>query len=106
MPKKSSTKDTAADFARRSNATSRMRRGPQEGRPAIAGKDFSPRPMPRPARESDLAPSESMRPMTNPRRSDAVDRGNENIVLSRASRTTCCAVSGLLKAARSTASPI
>jgi hypothetical protein len=77
------TEDTAADFARRSDATSRMNRPPQGMRPAIAGKDFSPRPMPRPwqipARESDLAPSESMRPMTNPRRSDAVDRGNENI---------------------------
>jgi hypothetical protein len=35
--------------------------------------------MPRPAKESDLAPSESLRPMTNPRRSDAIDRGNENI---------------------------
>jgi len=79
MAKKSRTQDTAADFARRSNATSRMGRPLQEMRPAIAGKDFSPRPMPRPARESDLAPSESMRPMTNPRRSDAVDRGNENI---------------------------
>jgi hypothetical protein len=79
MAKKSRTQDTAADYARRTNATSRMRRGPQEGRPAIAGKDFSPRPMPRPAKESDLAPSESLRPMTNPRRSDAIDRGNENI---------------------------
>jgi hypothetical protein len=90
MPmKKSRTQDTAADFARRSNATSRMNRPPRS-MPAdeMPGKDFSPRPMPRPwqipslnpaARESDLAPSESMRPMTNPRRSDAVDRGNENI---------------------------
>ena len=79
MAKKSRTQDTAADFARRSNATSRMNRPPQGMRPAIAGKDFSPRPMPRPAKESDLAPSESLRPMTNPRRSDAIDRGNENI---------------------------
>jgi hypothetical protein len=66
------TEDTAADFARRSDP-------PREMRPAIAGEDFSPRPMPRPSRGSDLAPSGSMRPMTNPRRSDAVDRGNENI---------------------------
>ena len=83
MAKKSRTQDTAADYARRTNATSRMNRPPQMMRPAIAGKDFSPRPMPRPwqipARESDLAPSESLRPMTNPRRSDAIDRGNENI---------------------------
>ena len=80
MPmKKSRTQDTAADFARRSNATSRMNRPPRDMRPAIAGEDFSPRPMPRPSRGSDLAPSGSMRPMTNPRRSDAVDRGNENI---------------------------
>jgi hypothetical protein len=73
------TEDTAADFARRSDATSRMNRPPRDMRPAIAGEDFSPRPMPRPSRGSDLAPSGSMRPMTNPRRSDAVDRGNENI---------------------------
>jgi hypothetical protein len=79
MAKKSRTQDTAADYARRTNATSRMRREPQAMRPALAGKDFSPRPMPRPAKESDLAPSESLRPMTNPRRSDAIDRGNENI---------------------------
>ena len=72
MPmKKSRTQDTAADYARRSNATSRMGRPLQEMRPAIAGKDFSPRPMPRPTR----APEESMRPVTRP--DDALDRMEE-----------------------------
>jgi hypothetical protein len=65
------TEDTAADFARRSDATSRMNRPPQGMRPAIAGKDFSPRPMPRPTR----APEESMRPVTRP--DDALDRMEE-----------------------------
>jgi hypothetical protein len=72
MPmKKSRTQDTAADFARRSNATSRMNRPPQGMRPAIVGEDFSPRPMPRPTR----APEESMRPVTRP--DDALDRMDE-----------------------------
>jgi hypothetical protein len=77
MAKKSRTRDTAADFARRSNATSRMnhpetreRRAQEErrvqeerpARPALVGKDFSPRPTPRPTR----APEESMRPVTRP----------------------------------------
>jgi hypothetical protein len=65
------TEDTAADFARRSDATSRMNRPPQGMRPAIAGKDFSPRPMPRPTR----SPEESMRPVTRP--DDALDRMEE-----------------------------
>ena len=64
MPKKSRTQDTAADFARRSNAVSRMNRPrlPREERPAIVEEDFSPRPMPRPSR----GPEESMRPVTRP----------------------------------------
>lgn len=68
MAKKSRTQDTAADFARRSNAISRMRRPPREERPALVGKDFSPRPMPRPSR----GPEESMRPVMRP--DDTMDR--------------------------------
>jgi hypothetical protein len=71
MAKKPRTQDTAADFARRSNATSRMNRPPQMMRPSIVGEDFSPRPMPRPSR----APEESMRPVTRP--ADAMDRMEE-----------------------------
>jgi hypothetical protein len=37
------------------------------------------KPVPRPRVPDSMGPSESLRPMTNPRRSDAVDRGNENI---------------------------
>lgn len=41
------------------------------------------KPVPRPMRTApamdSMGPSVSMRPMTNPRRSDAIDRGNENI---------------------------
>ena len=37
------------------------------------------KPVPRPMRTDSMSPSESLRPMTNPRRSDAIDRGNENI---------------------------
>jgi hypothetical protein len=73
MPmKKSRTQDTAADFARRSNATSRMNRPPQGMRPAIVGEDFSPRPMPRPSERSRRihAPCYS-----NP--DDALDRMDE-----------------------------
>jgi hypothetical protein len=101
MPmKKSRTQDTAADFARRSNATSRMNRPPRsmptDEMPA-GGPDASPlaptstrdKPVPRPMRTAPtigpLAAAASRdlvaspRPMPNPRRSDAVDRGNENI---------------------------
>jgi hypothetical protein len=67
------TEDTAADFARRSDATSRMNRPPQGMRPAIAGKDFSPRPMPRPSRGSDLAPT-STRDKPVPRPSTVEER--------------------------------
>jgi hypothetical protein len=91
MAKKARTEAHPPGKARRTSATFGC--GRPLRRAAIAGKDFSPRPMPRPAKESDLAPSESSRPMTNPRRSDA-DRsaGTRTFVLSRASRTTCCAV--------------
>jgi hypothetical protein len=99
MPmKKSRTQDTAADFARRSNATSRMNRPPRsmpaDEMPA-GGPDASPlaptstrdKPVPRPRVAASAAPTmafrpaplASPRPMPNPRRSDAVDRGNENI---------------------------
>jgi hypothetical protein len=67
------TEDTAADFARRSDATSRMNRPPRDMRPAIAGEDFSPRPMPRPSRGSDLAPT-STRDKPVPRPSTVEER--------------------------------
>ena len=72
-PPNGETEDTAADFARRSDATSRMNRPPQGMRPAIAGEDFSPRPMPRPSRGSDLAPT-STRDKPVPRPSTVEER--------------------------------
>ena len=69
------TEDTAADFARRSDATSRMNRPPQGMRPAIAGEDFSPRPMPRPSRGSDLAPT-STRDKPVPRPAGLAERAD------------------------------
>jgi hypothetical protein len=96
MPmKKSRTQDTAADYARRSNATSRMGRPPSTTRMApedpVGTSSLAPtatrdKPVPRPRVAASAAPTmasrdplASPRPMPNPRRSDAVDRGNENI---------------------------
>jgi len=93
MAKKERTRDTAADYARRSNAISRMGRRPRVDVPGGAAavpalSQLAPtatrdKPVPRPMRTApainSMGPSESMRPMPNPRRSDAVDRGNENI---------------------------
>jgi hypothetical protein len=95
MAKKSRTQDTAADYARRSNATSRMGRPPSTTRMApedpVGTSSLAPtatrdKPVPRPRVAGSAAPTmasrdplASPRPMPNPRRSDAVDRGNENI---------------------------
>ena len=96
MAKKERTRDTAADYARRSNAISRMGRRPRVDVPGgaaavpatskLAPTSTRDKPVPRPDRGmpagaymDSMGPSESMRPMPNPRRSGAVDRGNENI---------------------------
>ena len=65
------TQDTAADFARRSDATSRMNR-PLQAMPAAVEPT---RPTPRPSR----APTESQRPTTRPSTKDereAAERGD------------------------------
>ena len=76
MAKKKRTRDTAADFARRSNATSRMRspermfaaesREPMVDVPAVraavSGRDTSPRPTPRPSRGMKSSPRPTTRP--------------------------------------------
>ena len=63
MAKKERTRDTAADFARRSNAISRMRPPPQDMAPYMGlDPSVSERPMPRPSRGMESSP----RPMTRP----------------------------------------
>ena len=86
MAKKKRTRDTAADFARRSNATSRMRspekmfaaspREPIEDSVGMRAAPVLPRPIPRPVRggmKSSLVPTP--RPYTMEERG-AVERGN------------------------------
>jgi len=87
--KKQRTRDTAADYARRTNATSRMNRPPREDVPAprrmaapeerraskLAPTSTRDKPVPRPDRGMDSSPRPRMRP-DDMEAAGAVERGN------------------------------
>lgn len=87
--KKQRTRDTAADYARRANATSRMNRPPREDVPApmrmaapeerraskLAPTSTRDKPVPRPDRGMDSSPRPRMRP-DDMEAAGAVERGN------------------------------
>ena len=83
--KKQRTRDTAADYARRTNATSRMNRPPRvpprEDVPApmskLAPTSTRDKPVPRPDRGMDSSPRPRMRP-DDMEAAGAVERGNRD----------------------------